>query len=62
MTATIKTIVGTGEPGRSDSQVNNPYGLAIGPDGALYFCEVGNQAIRRLDLQAGGISDVSGNG
>jgi len=62
MTATIKTIVGTGEPGRSDSQDNNPYGLAIGPDGALYFCEVGNQAIRRLDLQAGGISDVSGNG
>src|SRR5689334_22002069 len=53
MTATIKTIVGTGAAGCSDTQVNDPFGLAIGADGALYFCEVGNSMIRRLDLQAG---------
>ena len=62
MTATVKTVVGTGAPGCSDTQVNDPFGLAIGPDGALYFCEVGNQMIRRLDLQAGTITTVAGNG
>lgn len=62
MTATIKTVVGTGAPGCSDTQVNDPFGLVIGPDGALYFCEVGNQRIRRLDLQARTITTVAGNG
>lgn len=62
MTATVKTVVGTGAPGCSDTQVNDPFGLVIGPDGALYFCEVGNQMIRRLDLGAGTIGAVSGNG
>src|ERR687893_2431457 len=62
MTATVKTVVGTGAPGCSDTQVNDPFGLVIRADGALYFCEVGNQMIRRLDLQAGTISGVAGNG
>jgi streptogramin lyase len=31
--------------------VNNPYGLRLGPDGALYICEIGNHRISRLDLQ-----------
>ena len=62
MTATVKTVVGSGAPGCSDSQVNDPFGLVLGADGALYFCEVGNQMIRRLDLGAGTIGTVSGNG
>lgn len=62
MTASVKTVVGTGAPGCSDAQVDDPFGLMIGPDGALYFCEVGNQMIRRLDLGAGTISTVAGNG
>jgi streptogramin lyase len=62
MTASVRTVVGTGEPGCSDAQVNDPFGLTIGPDGALYFCEVGNQRIRRLDLQAGTITTVAGTG
>ena len=37
--ATVATVVGTGVPGYSDTQVNNPYGLVRGPDGALYFCD-----------------------
>ncbi|HEY3442915.1 MAG TPA: NHL repeat-containing protein [Paludibaculum sp.] len=28
----------------------NPFGLAIGPDGALYICEVGAHAITRYDF------------
>jgi len=62
MTASVRTVVGDGAAGCSDSQVDDPFGLAIGPDGALYFCEVGNQRIRRLDLQARTISTVAGSG
>ena len=37
LAAAITTLVGTGAPAFSDTQVNNPYGMAMGPDGALYF-------------------------
>lgn len=60
--ATVETLVGTGVPGFSDTQVNNPYGMAIGPDGALYFCDLGNQRIRRLDLRTKQMTTVAGNG
>ena len=33
----VSTLIGTGSPGYSDREVNNPYGLVIGPDRALYF-------------------------
>lgn len=44
----VSTLIGTGSAGYSDQQVNDPYGLVIGPDGHLYFCDLGNQRIRRL--------------
>jgi DNA-binding beta-propeller fold protein YncE len=58
----VSTLIGTGLPGHSETQVNNPYGLAIGPDGALYFCDLDNQRIRRLDLRTRRTSDAAGNG
>src|SRR5579864_3078348 len=58
----VTTLIGTGTPGFSDSQVNNPYGLVIGPDGALYFCDLDNQRIRRLDLATKRLTTVAGNG
>src|SRR5437016_5077385 len=41
--------------------LNNPYGLVIGPDGALYICEIGNHRISRLDLKSGAISTAVGD-
>src|ERR1041385_8444485 len=65
----VKTIAGTGTPGFSGdggpgvkAEINNPYGLVTGPDGALYFCEIGNHRIRRLDLKTGIISTAAGSG
>src|SRR5215470_3783431 len=58
----VSTLIGTGSPGYSDQQVNNPYGLVIGPDGALYFCDLDNQRIRRLDLKTRRTTPIAGNG
>jgi sugar lactone lactonase YvrE len=66
---TVATIAGTGAPGLSgdggpgtQARIANPYGLTTGPDGALYFCEIDNHVIRRLDLKTGILSTVAGNG
>jgi DNA-binding beta-propeller fold protein YncE len=58
----ITTLAGDGTPGYSATRINNPYGLTIGPDGALYFCEVDNHRVRRLDLKTRTLSNVAGNG
>lgn len=67
--ASTMTIAGTGKAGFSgdggpaaQAEVNNPYGITIGPDGALYFCEIGNHRVRRVDLKTGRIATVAGSG
>jgi sugar lactone lactonase YvrE len=62
LSSSSAVIIGTGSPGFSDSQVNNPYGMAIGPDGGLYFCDLDNQRIRRLDLKTKQLTTIAGNG
>lgn len=64
----IQTIAGDGQPGyRGDggpatqARIQNPYGLAVGPDGDLYFCDMDNHVIRRID-QHGHIHTVAGCG
>lgn len=37
----------------------NPYGIAIGPDGALYVSEIGNHRVSRLDLKTKDLSIVA---
>lgn len=60
--ATVSTLIGNGSRGLSDSQVNNPYGVIIGRDGALYFCDLDNQRIRRLDLTSHTTRTIAGDG
>ncbi|MCB1021865.1 MAG: SMP-30/gluconolactonase/LRE family protein [Acidobacteria bacterium] len=67
--ASVKTIAGTGVSGATGdggpaakAQVGNPYGLTIGPDGALYVCEIDTHRVRRIDLRTGRISTVAGSG
>src|SRR5205823_5830279 len=49
---TVSTLVGDGTPGATDGatggRVKSPAGLALGPDGALYLADFGNNAIRRI--------------
>jgi DNA-binding beta-propeller fold protein YncE len=61
-TRTVTTVLGTGVPGYSDAQVNNPYGIIFGPDGAIYFCDLDNQRIRRLDVKTNTVTTVAGSG
>ncbi|MEO5824021.1 MAG: hypothetical protein ABIT71_26235 [Vicinamibacteraceae bacterium] len=58
----VSVLIGSGAPGHSDTQVNNPYGLLFGPDGGLYFCDLDNQRIRRFDLATRRSTDVAGSG
>ena len=61
-TQTVTTVLGTGVAGYSDTQVNNPYGIIVGPDGALYFCDLDNQRIRRVDPKTKRVTTIAGNG
>jgi DNA-binding beta-propeller fold protein YncE len=58
----VSTLIGSGAPGHGDGRVNDPYGMAIAPDGALWFCDLGNQRIRRIDLRSRATRDVAGDG
>jgi sugar lactone lactonase YvrE len=59
---TVTTLIGNGKPGFDEKSVNNPYGLVIGPDGALYFCDIDNHVVRRLDLKTRRVTTVAGSG
>jgi sugar lactone lactonase YvrE len=58
----VVTVLGNGTAGYSDTQVNNPYGIIFGPDGALYFCDLDNQRIRRFDPKTRQVTTIAGNG
>ena len=58
----VTTILGTGAPGYTDTAVNNPYGLVVGPDQCLYFCDLDNQRIRRFDPKTKRVTTIAGNG
>ena len=64
----ISAVAGTGQRGYSGdggpasrAQINNPYGIAIGADGALYICDTDNHVVRKVSRD-GTITTVAGNG
>ena len=64
----IVTVAGNGRAGYSgdggpavQAQLNQPFGVVRGPDGALYICDTGNHVIRRVAAD-GTIATVAGNG
>ena len=64
----IEDFAGTGQAGysgdggpASQAQLNNPYGISRGPDGALYICDMENHVIRKVSRD-GKITTVAGNG
>ncbi len=58
----VHTIAGTGQKGFSDTLIDNPFGVIIGPDGHVYFCEYGNHTIRKLNLKTGKMIVIAGTG
>src|SRR5262245_22595940 len=67
--ARMTTIAGTGTAGSAAdgesaerAAINNPFGLVIGPDGALYWADFGSNRVMRLDLRAKTVSIIAGNG
>ncbi len=65
---TIATFAGNGSKGGSGdggpataAQIDNPFGLVRGPDGALWFCEYTGQRIRKVNPD-GTIHTMAGTG
>lgn len=56
----IKGFSGDGGPAIR-AQVNNPFGVVRGPDGAMYFCEYDGHVVRRVAAD-GTITTIAGNG
>jgi streptogramin lyase len=65
---TIETLAGTGKQGFSGdggpalkADLDNPFGIVRGPDGAHYYCEYTGQRIRKITPD-GIISTIAGTG
>lgn len=65
---TIATVAGNGRAGSAGdggpataAQIDNPFGVGRGPDGALWFCEYTGQRIRKVNRD-GTIQTVAGTG
>lgn len=66
--AVIATVAGTGAQGfagdggpAAAAQLDNPFGVVRGPDGALWFCEYTGQRIRKINPD-GSLQTVAGTG
>ena len=68
-TGIITTIAGTGEAGYDGdggpavkAQLNQPHSIQFDPDGSLYISDIGNNAIRKVDMTTGVITTFAGTG
>lgn len=67
--AVIETVAGSGKAGYDGdgrpalkAELNQPFGVTVGPDGELYFCDTGNHVIRKVGRSNGRIETVVGSG
>ena len=65
----VVTILGTGKAGWSgdggagtQARCNEPFGLVVGPDNAIYVCETKSHVIRRIDPQTQNVTTIAGTG
>jgi DNA-binding beta-propeller fold protein YncE len=65
----LRVLAGTGVAGLSGDEgpaaaarFRGPHHLALGPDGALYVADTGNNCVRRIDLHTGIVTRVAGTG
>ena len=68
-TQAISTVAGTGRAGfagdggpANRAVLNQPHSLQLDGRGHLYVCDIGNQRVRVVDLDSGGISAFAGTG
>lgn len=66
---TIRTIAGSGRTGHNrdagpalEVNIDQPFGVELGPDGALYVCDAGTDRVWRLDLKTRELKSVAGSG
>ncbi len=67
--ADVVTVAGNGTKGfergehvATQTSIGEPYGIAKGPDGQLYICEIAAHVVRKLDEKTGKLTLVAGNG
>lgn len=65
----LETVAGNGQADLGSlagpalaTPVGSPFGVEIGPDGALYVTEVAHHRVRRVDLSTGQLTTVAGCG
>jgi len=67
--ARARTVVGTGVRGKAAdgdtadrAQIDNPFHVVMGPDGAMYFSDYGTSRVFRWDLTTSRLTIVAGTG
>ena len=65
-TGQVTTLAGTGAPGFADgpgntAQFNNPYGVAVAPNGTVYVAEHDNHRIRAINPTTGQVTTLAGS-
>jgi DNA-binding beta-propeller fold protein YncE len=65
----VRTVVGTGNPGLArspvaalEADINEPYEVRFDSDGHLYFVDMKNHVVQRVDRRSGMVSVVAGTG
>jgi sugar lactone lactonase YvrE len=68
-TGRLRTLAGTGISGYSGdggpatrARVSYPEGVIVGPEGNVFFADLGNHVVRRVDAETGVITTIAGTG